>query len=121
MVTLYEDLMVRSIEGVAPLNDSLHNGEELPIVHVVVLFGTCAFPILEVDWSENPETVMLVENAGCGEAAYIVLQTNRHCQVEIVENRCICEGPFQLPKRKFGIPSPFPLDLFRRSGVFCFL
>jgi hypothetical protein len=121
MVALYEDLMVRSLEVVAPLLQSLHDGQELSIVRVVVLFGTCAFPRVEVDWSENPETVILVENAGYGQAACIGLQNNRLCRVEMVENWCIGEGPFQLLKRKFDIPSPFPFDLFRRPGVFCFL
>jgi len=121
MVALYEDLMIRSLEVVAPLHHSLHDGQELPIVRVVVLFGTCAFLRVEVDRSENPETVILVENAGYREAASIGLQNNQLCLIEMVENWCIGESPFQLAKRKFGIPSPFPFDLFRRPGVFCFL
>jgi hypothetical protein len=63
MVALYEDLVIRSLEGVAPLLHCLHDGQELPIVRVVVLFGTCAFSRVEVDRFDNPETVILVENA----------------------------------------------------------
>jgi hypothetical protein len=71
--------------------------------------------------SVNPETVILVENGGYGEAAFIGLETSRLCQLEMVENWCIGESPFQLPKCKFSIPSPFPFDLFRHPGVICFL
>jgi hypothetical protein len=39
----------------------------------------------------------------------------------MVEKWYVGEGHFQLPKRKLGIPSPFPFNLFRRPGVFCFL
>jgi len=121
MVALYEDLMIRSLEVVAPLLHSLHDGQELPIVHVLVLFGTCGFSRAEVDWSENPETVILVVNAGYGEATCVGLQNNRLWRIEMVQNWCISEGPFQLPKRMFGIPSPFPFVQFRCSGCLCFL
>jgi len=94
MVALYEDLIIRSLEVLAPLLDSLQDGQELPIVRVVVLFGTCAFSRVEVDRSENLETVILVENAGSGEATCIALQNNRLCRIEMVEDWCICEGPF---------------------------
>ena len=121
MFALNEDHMIRSLEVVAPLLLSLHDGQELPMVCVVVLFGTCAFSRVEVDQSGNPENVILVENASYGETACIGLQNDWLCRIEMVENWCIGEGPFQLPKHKFGIPSPFPFHLFRRPGVFCFL
>jgi len=79
MVALYEDLMIRSLEVVVPLLQSLHNGQELPIVRVVVLFGTYSFSRVDVDRSENTETVTVVENAGYGKAACISLQNNRLC------------------------------------------
>jgi hypothetical protein len=121
MVALYEDIVIRSLEVVAPLLHSRHDGQELLIVRVLVLFGTCAFWRVEVDWSVNPETVILVENAGYGEAACIGLRNNRLCQVKMVENWCVIEGSFQLAKHKFGIPSPFPFELFSRPGCLCFL
>ena len=34
------------------------------IVRVIVLFGSRAFSGVEVDWSEDPECVELIENAG---------------------------------------------------------
>jgi len=86
--------MIRSLEVEAPLLHSLHNGQEIPIVCVVVLFGTCAFSRVEVYRSENPKTVILVENVGYGEAACIGLHNNRLCRIEIVEDWCISEGPF---------------------------
>jgi len=121
MVALYENLMIRSLEVVAPLLHSLYARQELPNVRVGVLFGTCAFSRVEVDRSENPETVVRVENAGYGEAACIGLQNNQLCRVEMVENWFIREGLFQLPKHKFGNPSPFPLELFRHPGCLYFL
>jgi hypothetical protein len=60
MVALYEDLMIHSLEVVAPLLHSPHDGQELLIVHVVVLFGTCAFSRVELDRSDIPETVISV-------------------------------------------------------------
>jgi len=121
MVALYEDLMIRSLQVVAPLLHSLHDGLDLPIVRVVVLFGTCPFWSVEVDRSENPETVILVEKPVYGEAACIALQNNQLCQIKMVENWCVGQYPLQLPKRKFGIPSPFPSELFQRPGLFCLL
>jgi len=66
MVALYKDLVIRSLEVVTPLLHSLHNGQEVPIARVAVLFGTRAYSGGEVDWSENAETFVLVENAGSG-------------------------------------------------------
>jgi hypothetical protein len=115
------DLLVRSLDVVAPLIQCLHDGQELLIVHVVVLFRTCAFPRVEVEWSENPETVIIVENADYPEAASIGLLHNRLSRVEMVANWCIGEGTFPFLKCRFGIPSPFEFDLVRYPGVFCFL
>jgi len=121
MVALYGDLMIRSLEVVAPLVDGLHDGQELPIVCVTVLFGTCAFWRVEVDRSENPETVILVQNTGYGEDVCIGLQNNQLCRVGMVETWCISEGPFQLPQHRFPIPYPFPFGLFRCPECLCFL
>jgi hypothetical protein len=43
MVALCEDLLIGSLQIVAPLLHSLYDAQELPIVHVIVLFGTSAF------------------------------------------------------------------------------
>jgi hypothetical protein len=74
MVALYEDLMIRSRKVVAPLVDSLHNRQEVPIVRVVVLLGTCACSRVEVGRSENSETVILVENAGLAKPLALVFR-----------------------------------------------
>ena len=80
MIAMYEDLMIWSLEVVVPLLHSVHNGQDLPIVRVVVLFGTLEISAVEVDRSENPENIVLVENAGNGEAACISLQNNQFSQ-----------------------------------------
>jgi len=84
MVALYENHMIRSLKVVTPLLHSLHDGQELSTIRVVVLFGTCAFSRVEVDRTENPETVILVENARYGEAACIGQQNNQRCRVKMV-------------------------------------
>jgi hypothetical protein len=105
--------MIRSLKGVAPLLHSCNDCQECPIIRAIVLFGTCAFSKLEVDQTENPKTDILVENADYGKAACISMQNIWLRHLEIVENSLLGEGPVQLPKRKFGIPSPLPFDLFR--------
>jgi len=121
MVDYYEDMILRSLEVVLPLCHSSQVREEIPIIRVVVLFGTATFLRVEVEWTLNPETNILVENSGFGKATCIGLLSNRLGPVEMVENECIGEGMFQLPKCKFGIPCPFPFELFRRPGILCFL
>ena len=79
MVTFYHDLMIRFLEVVVPLLYSLHHDQEHPIIYVMVQFGTCRFLRVDVDRSENRETLILVENAGYGEAACISQQNNRLC------------------------------------------
>jgi hypothetical protein len=58
MVALYVDLMIRFLEVVAPLLPSLHNGQELPMVRGVVLFGTWAFSSIDVDRSVRALTTV---------------------------------------------------------------
>ena len=94
MVALYEDLMIHSLQVVTPLLQSLHDGQELQIISVVVLLGTWAFSEVEADWFENSETIILVENTGDGEAAYIGLQRNQFSWFETLEDGCISKGSF---------------------------
>jgi hypothetical protein len=78
--------MICSRKVVAPLLHSLPDGQELLIVHVIVLFCACIFSRVEVDRFENPETVILVENAKYGRAACIGLQNNRLCWIDIAQD-----------------------------------
>jgi len=72
---------------------------------VVVLFGIGAFSRVEVDRWEDPESVELIENAGDCEAAGIGRQNDQLLRVEMLEDRCVSNGLFSLPKCEFGIPS----------------
>jgi hypothetical protein len=99
MAALYVDFLIHSFEVVTPLYQSRHDGQQLPIVFVIGSFSTCAFSSVEVARSENPETIVLVENAGSGEATWIGLNNNRLCQVEMVKNWLISKSSFELPKR----------------------
>ena len=64
VVALDEDLVMGAIEIVSPLFHCLDNCQELPIVRVIVLFGRRAFSRVEIDWAKNPESIVLVEEAG---------------------------------------------------------
>lgn len=86
MVALYEIIMTRSLTVVAPLLYSLHDGQELPIICVIVVFRTCAFSRVEVDRFPNSETVILVDHAGYGKAACIRLSNHQLCRVKMVYN-----------------------------------
>jgi len=109
MVALDQDLVIGALEIVSPLFHCLDNRQELPIVRVVVLFGGRAFSRVVIDWAKNPESVVLVEDAGDCEAACIGLQNDRFLRVEVLEDRCFGKGLFELSKCEFGIPSQFPL------------
>jgi hypothetical protein len=63
---------------------------------------------VEVDWPEDPETVILMENAGNCEAACISLEDGCLRWVEMLEDRCCGEGLLDLLKGKFRISSQFP-------------
>jgi hypothetical protein len=84
VIALYQDFMIGSLEVVAPLFHSLNDRQKLPIVHIIILFGRRAFSIVEIDWSESPEFIVLVENTGNREATCISLQNPRLCRVEIL-------------------------------------
>jgi hypothetical protein len=109
MVALDQNLVVGALEIVSPLFHCLDNCQELPIVHVVGLFGGTVFSRVEIDWAKNPKSVVLVKDAGECEAACIGLQNDRFLRDEMLEDRCLGKGLFELLKFKFGIPSPFPL------------
>ena len=109
VVTLDQDLVIGALEIVSPLLYCLDNHQELPILRVVVLFGRRAFSRVEIDWAKNPESVVLVKDAGDCKAACIGLQNHRFLRVEMRENQCFGKGLFEPLKCMFGIPSPFPL------------
>ena len=108
VVTLDQDLLIGALEIVSPLFHFLQNGQELPMVQVIVLFGGGAFPRVKIDWAKNPESIVLVKDAGDCEAACIGLQNDRSLRGELLEDRCFGKGLFELSKCNFGIPSPFP-------------
>jgi len=109
MVALDQDIAISALEIVFPLCHWINNRQELPIVPVIVLFGRGAFLRVEIDWPTNPESVVLVEDAGICEAACLCLQNDWFLRVEMLENRCCGKCLFQRSKCDFGIPNPFPL------------
>jgi len=86
MVALDQDLVISALEVVSPLFHCLDNRQELPIVRVVVLFNAGELLRVEIDWAKNPESVVLVKDAGDWEAACIGLQNDRFLQVDMLED-----------------------------------
>jgi hypothetical protein len=109
VVALDQDLVIGALEIVSPLFQCLDNCEDLPIVSVVVLFSGRVFSRVEIDWAKNPKSVVLVKDAGDCTAACIGLQNDRFLRDEMLEDRCLGKGLFELLKFKFGILSLFPL------------
>jgi len=109
MVALDQDLVISALEIVSPLFHCVDDCQELPNVRVVVSFAGRAFSRVEIDLAKNPKFVILVEDAGDCQAAYIGLQNDRFLRVEVLQDRCVGNGLSQLSKCGFGIPrSPFP-------------
>jgi hypothetical protein len=94
VIALHQDLMLGTFEVVSPLFHRVHDHWDLPIVRVVVLFGSAAFSGVEVERLEDPESVELIENAGDCEAAGIGLQNDWLLQVEMLEDQCVIKGLF---------------------------
>jgi hypothetical protein len=109
LVALDQDLVMSTLKRVSPLSHCLDNREELKIVRVVVLFVWGALSTVEIDLGKNPESGILVEDAGDCEADCIGRQNDRFLWVEMLEDRCFGKGHYELSKCEFGIPSPFPL------------
>jgi len=74
------------------LLQSGQDGNVLPIVCDVVLFGISAYLRGEHDQSENTETVGVVEKAVDQGAAGMSLKNDQLSWFEIPENGSICEG-----------------------------
>jgi hypothetical protein len=110
-VTLDQDLVIGAPEMVTPLLHCLNNLQECQIVCVIVLFSGRVFSRVQIHWAKNPESVLLVEDAGDCEAAFIGLPNDLFLGVEMLQDWCACVELFELSMCEFGIPSPFPLPL----------
>jgi len=100
--------MIDAFEVVPPLFHRFHNGQELPIVSIVVLFGRGAFSGIEGDRPKSSEPIVLVEDASNCKAACISLQDDWLCWVEMLENWYFSEHLLKLSECMFGFSSPFP-------------
>jgi len=109
MVTLDQNLLIGMLEIVSLLIHCFDNRQTLPIVHVIVMFAGRAISRVEIDWPKDPEPIVPVKDAGDYEAACISLPNDQYLRLEMVKDRCIGEGHFELSKCDFSIPSPFPL------------
>lgn len=76
---------------------------------MVVLSGRGAFSIVDVDWPEDPETIILIENAGHCEAACICLEDGGLSWVKMLEYQCSGEDLLERLNGKSNFSSPFPL------------
>jgi hypothetical protein len=107
VVALYHDHMIGSLEIVSPLPQGLHDGQLLPIVRVIVLFGRGEISRVEVDRSGNAETVILVENTGDCEATCVCLEDERLCRVEMLVVQCFGNCILELPECELCLSGPF--------------
>jgi len=87
-----------------------HDGQQLPIISVPILWGCRALTGVDIDRLENPETVVLIETARNSDSTRVHLENDRFGLIKIMEDRCRGEGSFQFPERQFGLPRPFPFD-----------
>jgi hypothetical protein len=76
MVALNQDLVISGLMMVSLLFYYLDNHQEIPIVRLVLLFGARALTSIENDWAKDPESVVLVKDAGDCEPACIALQND---------------------------------------------
>ena len=109
VVALDQDLVIGAVEVVSLIFDCLDNRQEVKIVSLVVLFWRRAFSIVEITRGKNPESVVLVKDAGDCDAAYLGQQNDRFLPVEMLEDRCYGKGLCEVPNCKFSILSPFRL------------
>jgi len=121
MVPLYVELLICPIRAVTPSLQSIDNWQEAPVVCVVVLFRTFLKLRTAVDWPENPKTLQLVENAGDCNATCLSLKCIQLSLFQMLGHGSIGEGTYQLLELQFNIPSQCPLELFRLSGMVCYL
>jgi hypothetical protein len=109
MVALDQDIVISTLDIVSPLFHCLDNLQELPIVHVVVLFSGQVLPGVDIDWAKNPDSVILVNDIGDCEAACSGLQIDRFFRVTMLQPWYIDKGLVELLNCEFGILSPFTL------------
>jgi len=64
-----------------------------------------------MDWPENPENIVLIENAHNHKSTRVRLENDRLGRLTMLEDGCLGGGPFQFPERQFGLPCPFPFDI----------
>jgi hypothetical protein len=76
MVALDQDLVISGLKMVSLLFYYLDNRQEIPIVRLVLVFGARALSSIEIDWANNPESVVLVKDAGDCKPACIALRND---------------------------------------------
>lgn len=86
-VTLHQDLEIGTLEIVSPLIQCFDNRQNRPIIHVIVPFDQGAPPSASIHCSNDPESVVLADDAGDCEAGWIGLQTDLFWRVGMVETR----------------------------------
>ena len=121
MVAFCEDLMSYSLEVGMPIVHSVHDGQEVPIIHVTVLFRTWTLSRVECYKSDEVKTVVLVDNAGHGDALRITVINTPLSQFEMLQNGYMGERCLQHPECTISIPTRLPfdrIDIVKYSAMF---
>jgi len=120
--------MICSVTVVCSSFHSLHNRNHITIMRDAVRFNTWLALWDQVDWSECCKTMGLVVEAGNCKAISLRVYIDWHCQVKMLQDWRLDEGPWLLLIHGFSIPGPFQFKLcscpqhfayFRLVWVWC--
>jgi hypothetical protein len=87
VLTLHLDIVFSALEEMPPLLLCVHNGQQLLIICVIILFSWRALPVLTIDWPENLKNIPLNENAGNWESILANWVNNQLGLMEILVDR----------------------------------
>jgi len=118
-VSLHNHLINPSIEVVMPLLYGFHHSQDRPMVNFVVRFGTSALLRVDLNLTDNPESVIHVLNPRNCTAACISLLINRLHLIKMLQNGYISDNSFGLPEYMFGILTQFSVEVIRYPGSLC--
>jgi hypothetical protein len=101
--------MPGTLQVISPLFYYLHDGQQFVIVSVIVFLGWGELSVVEIDWSEDSESIELIENARNNKAICIHLGNNWIGQVKVLQNWCIRKGSLEFPECQLRFSCPWPL------------
>ena len=76
---------------------------------------------VEVEWTDNSETIGLVENTGDCETTYVCLEDDGLCWVDMLGDQCFGICLVEPPELELCLSGPFPspCQLLELVGYWC--